>query len=63
MYEICSELTIKTPERLHKPCSSVFIVNFEQILHCSSVFIVDCKQVWTAGWALLTPISIEYQLR
>ena len=40
-YEICSKLTIKTPERRHwlycwlwtyfTPCSSVSIVNFEQV--------------------------------
>ena len=29
--EICSKLTIKTPERYHWRCSSVFMVNFEQV--------------------------------
>ena len=30
--EICSKLTVKTPERRYfTTCSSVFIVNFEQI--------------------------------
>ena len=33
MCEICSKLTIKTPER-----SDVFIVNFEQILHTVIMF-------------------------
>ena len=33
MCEICSKLTIKTPER-----SDVFIVNFEQILHIVIMF-------------------------
>ena len=31
--EICSELTIKTSERLHWRGSGVFIVNFEHISH------------------------------
>ena len=29
--EICSKLTIKTPERRHYRRSGVFIVNFEQV--------------------------------
>ena len=31
--EICSKLTIKTPERRHWRRSGVFIVNFENVLH------------------------------
>ena len=31
--EICSKLTIKTPERRHWRCSGFFIVNFEHISH------------------------------
>ena len=31
MCEICSKLTIKTPEQRHWRRSSVFVVNFEQI--------------------------------
>ena len=31
--EICSNVTIKTPERRHWHCSGVFIVNFEHISH------------------------------
>ena len=30
--EICSKLTIKTPERRHWRRSGVFIVNFEQVI-------------------------------
>ena len=30
--EICSKLTIKTPERRQWPCSSDFIVNFEHVI-------------------------------
>ena len=31
MHEICSKLTIKTPERRQMTCSGVFIVNIKQI--------------------------------
>ena len=36
--EICSKLTIKTPERRHWRRSGVFIVNFEHISHLVLVF-------------------------
>ena len=32
-FEICSKLTIKTPEHCHWLCSGVYIVNFEHILN------------------------------
>ena len=38
--EICLKLTIKTPERRHWRRSSVFIVNFEHILHLVLVFLL-----------------------
>ena len=41
-YEICSKLTIKTPERRHGR-SGVFIVNFEHISHLVSI--VNFEQV------------------
>ena len=41
--EICSKLTIKTPERCHWRRSCVFIVNFEQVN-------VSCVYVWK--WVL-----------
>ena len=48
--EICSQLTIKTPKRRHWRHFGVFIVNFEHISHrCSSVSIVNFEQV-NAGW-------------
>ena len=50
MREIGSKLTIKTTERCHWRRSVVFIANFEQVSHCSSVSIVDFEQVNT-GWA------------
>ena len=43
--EICSKLTVKTPERQWRR-SSVFIVNFEHIsTPCFSVFIANFEQV------------------
>ena len=45
-------LTIKTPKRLHWRRFGVFIVNFEHISHfCSSVSIVNFEQV-NAGWTI-----------
>ena len=38
--EICSELTIKAPERRHWRCSGVFIVNFEHTSHLVLVFLL-----------------------
>ena len=38
MCDICSKLTVKTPERRQFGRSSVFIVNFEQISHIILVF-------------------------
>ena len=38
--EICSKLTIKTPERCHCRCSGVFIVNFQHISHLVLVFLL-----------------------
>ena len=44
--EICSKLTLRTPERRLSRRSGVFIVNFEYISHpFPSVFIVDFEQV------------------
>ena len=37
--EICSKLTIKTPERRHWRRSGVFIVDFEHISHLVLVFL------------------------
>ena len=39
-WEICSKLTMKTPERLHWRRSSVFIINFEHISHLALVFLL-----------------------
>ena len=48
MCEICSKLTIKTPDQHHRYCSSVFIVNLEQI---SYTVIVELEQV-NADWEI-----------
>ena len=46
MCEICSKLTIKTPERRHLHRSGIFIVNFEQISRRRfGVFIVIFEQI------------------
>ena len=45
MCEICSKLTIKTPERRHCPRSDVLIVNFEQISHFVLCFHCYFEQV------------------
>ena len=39
-YEICSKLTIKTPERRHWRRFGVFIVNLEHISHIVLVFLL-----------------------
>ena len=39
-WEICSKLTINTPERRHRHLSDVFIVNFEHISHLVLVLIL-----------------------
>ena len=38
--EVCSKLTIKTPEKHHWHCSGIFIGNFELILHHFLVFLL-----------------------
>ena len=38
--EICSKLTMKTPERRQWRCSGVFIINFEHISHLVLVFLL-----------------------
>ena len=47
--EICSKLTVKTPERRKWRCSGVFVINSGHILRLVSVSIVDFKQL-NAGW-------------
>ena len=46
---MCSKLTIKTPEERHGRLSGVIVISFEHISLCSTVFIVNFEQV-NAGW-------------
>ena len=50
--EICSKLNIKTPERRQCHRSSVFIVNFEHILHIALLFLIvqECIKLTCADW-------------
>ena len=50
--EICSKLNIKTPERRQCRRSSVFIVNFEHILHIALLFLIvqECIKLTCARW-------------
>ena len=48
--EICSELTIKIPERRQWLRSSIFIVNFEYISHLVLVFYFEHV---IAGWVVI----------
>ena len=48
--EICSKLTIKTPEQRHWRRSGVFIVTFwTYFTPCSSISIVNFEQVMSTG--------------
>ena len=59
--EIYSKLTIKTPERPHWLRSGVFIVNFEHnFSSCSSISIVNFEQV-IAGWDVIMTANIYFQ--
>ena len=49
--EVCSKLTAKTPERRQWHHSDVSIVNFKHFISCSSVSIVDFEQV-NAVWEI-----------
>ena len=54
MCEICSKLTIKTPEQRQWHSSSVFIVNFEHILHLDLLFLL-----LTLSWQMPTIYSLS----
>ena len=43
-WEICSQLTIKTPELRHRPHSNVFIVIFTYLTRRCSVYILDLNR-------------------
>ena len=70
MCEICSKLTIKTPEQCHWSCSAVFIVNFEQISRIVLVFPLLTLNKWIPArllvsiWYIsLNPLSRYHQIR
>ena len=65
-YEICSKLTIRTPERHHWLRYGVFIVNFEHVSLYFSVSVVDFKRTirWVlARWNYLFPVPIFQKIR
>ena len=56
--EICSKLTIKTPERRQWRHSDIFVVNFEHISHFVVVFLLLTLTRWmSAGYALVKWLS------
>ena len=61
-YEICSKLTVRTPERREWRCLGVFIVNFEHISHLVLVFLLLTLNMWmSAGKRILyfsSPFSV-----
>ena len=65
--EKSSKLTIKTPKQRHWRRFGVFIVNFEHISHlCSSVFIVNLEQLnadWEDNCVILTLISVNLPVK
>ena len=54
MCEICSKLTIKTPERRHCRHSGVFIDSFEHISHLALVFLLSTLHM-QLPFAMLRP--------
>ena len=62
MCEICSKLTIKTPEQRQWRRSGVFIVNFEHISHLVLVFLLltlsrQCQLYYIVAITLTTKTS------
>ena len=51
-HEICSKLTIKTPERRQLGRSSVFIVNFKHISHLFLVFRLLTFEQVNVSWVV-----------
>ena len=58
MCEVCSKLTIKTPERRHWRRSGVFIVNFEQISHIVLIYLLLTLNN-LADWQMLSNATIQ----
>ena len=54
-YEICSKLSIKTPERRQWHCSGDFLVNFEHIPHLVLVLLLLTLNMYLpAGFLVAT---------
>ena len=47
---MCSQLTIKTPERSHWRCSGIFIGNFDLFLHLVLVFLLLTLNLQLPTW-------------
>ena len=54
MCEICSKLTVKTPELRHWPRAVVLIVHFEQIEHIVLVFLLLTLNKYMPGGLIVT---------
>ena len=54
--EICSKLTVKTPERRQWRCSVGFIVNFDHIWHLLVFSLLTLNTYMSAGTKLHTPL-------
>ena len=58
--EICSKFTIKTPARRHWCRSGVFVVNFELFfIPCSSVSIVNFQQLVVEAYIFINTIQMQ----
>ena len=59
--EICSKLTIKTPEQRNRHRSSVVIVNFEQISQIALVFLLLTLTIYMpAEYGILQGLVLAY---
>ena len=56
--EICSKLTIKTPERRHWCRFDFFIVNFEHISHLVLVFLLLNFNMWLPAGKEFQPLTV-----
>ena len=56
--EICSKLTVKTPERRHWHRSGAFIVNFE---HISRLFLVFLLLILNVSWFFTSDTSFFFK--
>ena len=57
-YEICSKLTIKTPEGCQWLCSGFFVADIEHISHLFCNLNVDFEQLF-AGWNWTINVQLQ----